>query len=69
MPGASGLFGEKKQKNTKQQKILCVCVCVWGGTGQRRPPGRGYLEDTYTRILADLHGLAHYMKAAIKDAG
>ena len=26
-------------------------------------------EDTYTRILADLHGLAHYMKAAIKDAG
>ena len=26
-------------------------------------------EATYTRILADLHGLAHYMKAAIKDAG
>ncbi|WP_018079277.1 plasmid mobilization protein [Thiobacillus denitrificans] len=26
-------------------------------------------EDTYSRILADLHGLAHYMKAAIKDAG
>ena len=26
-------------------------------------------EDTYTSILADLHGLAHYMKAAIKDAG
>ena len=25
-------------------------------------------EDTYTRILADLHGLAHYMKAALKDA-
>ena len=25
-------------------------------------------EDTYTSILADLHGLAHYMKAALKDA-
>jgi len=24
--------------------------------------------ETYTRILADLHGLAHYMKAALKDA-
>lgn len=26
-------------------------------------------EATYTRILTDLHGLAHYMKAAIKDVG
>ena len=26
-------------------------------------------EETYTRILAELHTLAHYMKAAIKDAG
>lgn len=25
-------------------------------------------EATYTRILSELHGLAHYMKAALKDA-
>ena len=25
-------------------------------------------EETYTRILAELHTLAHYMKAALKDA-
>lgn len=25
-------------------------------------------DDTYTRILAELHTLAHYMKASLKDA-